>query len=198
VSLLGSTLSLLINQAQNALVTGRSPARRGNTHPNIVPYQAFDTADGAVVVAVGSERQWPRFCDAIGLAELAVEPRFATNADRVTNRAELQAILADRLGSRSTNDWVAALEAADVPCGPVLSVREALESPAAEALSAHRTVDHPVLGLVDQVTPPFEIDGVALPIALAPPLLGEHADEILAELGYDAGSIAELRASGVI
>jgi crotonobetainyl-CoA:carnitine CoA-transferase CaiB-like acyl-CoA transferase len=198
VSLLGSTLSLLVNQAQNAFVTGRAPARRGNSHPNIVPYEAFETADGSIVVAVGSERQWPRFCEAIGSPELAGDPRFAANAERVTNRSELQAILRERLATRTTSEWIAALEAADVPCGPVLTVTDALASPAAGALGAHRTVEHPVLGRIDQVAPPFEIDGAALPVQFPPPILGEHADGILAELGYDAATIEALRRHGVV
>ncbi len=95
VSLLGSTLAILVNQAQNAFVTGRSPGRRGNAHPNIVPYETFATADGEIAVAVGSERQWPRFCAVLGRDDLAADPRFATNGDRVDHRTELRAILAD-------------------------------------------------------------------------------------------------------
>ena len=97
VSLLGSTLAVLVNQAQNAFVTGRSPARRGNAHPNIVPYETFSTADGVLAVAVGSERQWPRFCEALGLPDLAEDPRFATNGDRVEHRDELRPLIAERL-----------------------------------------------------------------------------------------------------
>ena len=101
---------MLVNQAQNAFVTGRAPARRGNAHPNIVPYETFATADGEIAVAVGSERQWPRFCAAIGLAELARDPRFATNGDRVEHRAALRPILAERLRERPAAGWLTLCE----------------------------------------------------------------------------------------
>ena len=198
VSLLGSTLSLLINQAQNAFATGRAPARRGNSHPNIVPYEAFPTADGALVVAVGSERQWPRFCEAIGAPGLARDARFARNEDRVTNRVELAALIRASLATATTAEWIARLEAADVPCGPIANVIEALASPEAEALGAHRVLDHPALGPIDQVGPPFEIDGGRLPAGLPPPLLGEHTDAILAEVGYSAEEIDALQRAGVV
>ena len=100
-------------------MTGVAPVRRGNAHPNIVPYETFATADGEVAVAVGSERQWPRFCAAIGLRHLATDPRFITNGDRVERRAELRPIIAARFRERDTATWLAMLEAADVPCGPI-------------------------------------------------------------------------------
>jgi crotonobetainyl-CoA:carnitine CoA-transferase CaiB-like acyl-CoA transferase len=196
VSLLASTLSVLVNQAQNAFVGGEAPGRLGNAHPNIVPYQTFETADGTIAIAVGSERQWPRFCRALGLPALADEPRFASNGDRVANRDELIATLAERFAERSSADWLAALAAADIPSGPINDVLEAFASPWA----AGRTVEfeHQRLGAIRQVAPPFELAATPATVRLPPPLLGEQTDEILGELGLDAATIEGLRADGVI
>jgi crotonobetainyl-CoA:carnitine CoA-transferase CaiB-like acyl-CoA transferase len=198
VSLLASTLAVLVNQAQNAFVTGRAPARHGNAHPNIVPYEAFETADGRLVIAVGSERQWQRLCEALDLPELARDPRFATNGDRVVNRNELRPLLTGRLAARTSADWQRRLEDAGVPCGPILDVVEAFESDEARALGMTATVEHPVLGTLRQAGIPFSLERTPGSIQRAPPLLGEHTDEILAELGYDAAAIDVLRASGVV
>jgi crotonobetainyl-CoA:carnitine CoA-transferase CaiB-like acyl-CoA transferase len=196
VSLLASTLSVLVNQAQNAFVGGEAPRRLGNAHPNIVPYQTFETADGAIAVAVGSERQWPRFCRALGLPALADEPRFASNGDRVANRVELIATLAERFAERSSDDWLAALAAADVPSGPINDVLGAFASPWA----AGRTIElaHPRLGTIRQVAPPFELAATPATVRLPPPLLGEQTDAILGELGMDGVTIERLRADGVL
>ncbi|HEX5589926.1 MAG TPA: CoA transferase, partial [Candidatus Limnocylindrales bacterium] len=184
VSLLQSTLAVLVNQAQNAFVSGSSPGRLGNAHPNIVPYRTFATADGEIAVAVGSERQWPRFCAALGLAHLGADPRFATNGDRVERRDELEPLLAARFGTATSADWLARLDAADVPAGPVLGILEAFATPQAEAVRAREAVPHPVLGAVDQVRSPFDFTATPATIRTPPPLLGEHASEILTELGY--------------
>ncbi len=185
VSLLESTLALLINQAQNAFVTGRQPVRRGNAHPNIVPYELFDTADRPIAIAVGSERQWPRFCDALEVGDLANDARFATNADRVANRDALRPLLAGRLLERTADEWLIALDAADVPCGPVNDVLAAIESPQARARGMDQRVVHPVLGELRQVGSPIKFGGAAAPPNRPPPLTGEHSAEILRELGLD-------------
>ena len=198
VSLLGSTLATLVNQAQNAFVTGDSPARLGNAHPNIVPYETFATADGDLAVAVGSERQWRRFCDALGLPDLAADPRFATNGDRVERRAELRAILAARLAERTTHTWGAALVAADVPWGAIADVTEAFASPESAGLDMVVDLEHPVLGALRQVGIPIRFAATPGSIRTAPPLLGEHTDEILAEAGYTTADIANLRERGVV
>ena len=198
VSILQSTLAVLANQAQNAFVTGEAPGRRGNAHPNIVPYEIFATADGAIAVGVGSERQWPRFCAAIGLPALAEDPRFGANGDRVERRDELVPIIAARIATATSGTWLERFEAAEVPAGPVLDVLEAFSTPQAVAIRARVPMTHAALGAVDQVRSPFDFAATPTSIRTPPPLLGEHSMEILRELGYDTTAIDDLRSSGVI
>ena len=198
VSILESTLSVLVNQAQNAFATGVAPIRRGNAHPNIVPYETFSTTDGQIAVAAGSERQWSRLCSALGLAGLAADARFATNASRVANRATLRPIIGERIGADSTAVWLDRLEVAEVPCGPINDVLEAFGTDQARAREMVVDIDHPRLGPVRQVGLPFKLSATPGSIRSAPPLLGEHTDEILAELGFDPAAIADLRAAGAI
>ena len=198
VSLLASTLAVLVNQAQNAFATGQAPGRRGNAHPNIVPYESFATSDGEIVVAVGSERQWPRFCAAIGVAALADDPRFATNGDRVASRAELRPLIAERLARRTTADWLQALAEADVPSGPITDVLTAFESPEARARSMLVEVEHPALGVLRQAGIPIEFEHTPGSVRSAPPLLGEHTADVLSELGLTDDDIERLRAAGIV
>jgi crotonobetainyl-CoA:carnitine CoA-transferase CaiB-like acyl-CoA transferase len=198
ISLLGSTLASLVNQAQNAFVTGVAPGRLGNAHPNIVPYESFDTADGAIAVAVGSERQWSRLCDALGLGGLAADPRFDSNGARVERRSELRPLLAARFRERPTADWLAALDAAEVPCGPINDVLAAFASPEAVALGMTVEQEHPAWGVIHQVGIPFVLSATPASIRTSPPALGESTDEILAELGYNGAEVGELRARGIV
>jgi crotonobetainyl-CoA:carnitine CoA-transferase CaiB-like acyl-CoA transferase len=198
VSILESTLAVLVNQAQNAFATGRAPTRRGNAHPNIVPYETFATADGEIAVAVGSERQWVRFCGALGLPSLASDPRFATNGDRVALRETLRPILAERLAADTTAAWLGRLETAEVPCGPINDIVAALATEQARAREMIVDIEHPRLGPVRQLGIPFKLSATPATIRTAPPLLGEDTDDILDQLGYDPEAVARLRAGGVV
>jgi crotonobetainyl-CoA:carnitine CoA-transferase CaiB-like acyl-CoA transferase len=198
LSLLESTLAVLVNQAQSSFVTGEAPPRLGNAHPSIVPYETFETADGGIAVAVGSERQWLRLGAALGLPDLATDARFATNGDRVVHRDALLPMLEARFATKPTAEWLAILDAAGVPAGPILDVREAFESPQAVALGSRVSVNHPVLGLVDQVGIPFHLSATPATIRDAPPLLGEHSREILAEAGYELTAIDRFAEIGII
>jgi crotonobetainyl-CoA:carnitine CoA-transferase CaiB-like acyl-CoA transferase len=196
VSLLESTLAVLVNQAQNVFVTGSSPGRLGNAHPTIVPYQAFATADGELALAVGSERQWPRLCEALELPDVLADARFATNGDRVVNREILVPILAARFRERPTADWLELLDAAEVPCGPINDIAAAFASPQAVDRAMTVDVEHPSLGLVRQVGVPFHLSATPATIRTAPPRAGEHTIEVLGELGYRGDEVARLLAEG--
>ena len=198
VSLLGATLASLVNQAQNAFVTGAAPGRRGNAHPNIVPYETFETADGEIAVAVGSERQWPRFCKALGLASLGTDARFATNEDRVERRAELWPLLAARFRDRPSAEWAVALETAEIPYGPINDIVTAFASPEAQALGMSVEMTHPAWGVIRQAGIPFDLAATPATMRTPPPLLGQDTDAILEELGFDPAERAALHAGGAV
>ena len=198
ISLFESTLAWLANQAGNYLVGGVVPGRLGNRHPNITPYETFATSDGVLAVAVGSERQWPRFCEALGDPDLARDGRFATNADRVRHRDALRSILEARFATLPTSDWFARLSDAGIPCGPINDLAAAFADPQVEARQMVVSTDHPTIGAVRLPGIPFKLAATPAVARSAPPLLGQHTDEILTWLGYEDAAIAGLHDEGAV
>jgi len=199
VCLYDSGIAMLINVASNYLVTGRDARRFGNGHPSIVPYTTYPTAEGLIAVAVGNDGQFARFAESAGHAEWARDPRFAKNPDRVTNRETLDGLIAQALKGGRSAAWIEKLRAAGVPCGPINSVAEALTDPHTLARDMVRTVKHTTVGDLKMVGIPFRFGGTPGAIRRAPPLLGQHTEEVLgAELGLSAERIAQLRAEKVV
>jgi crotonobetainyl-CoA:carnitine CoA-transferase CaiB-like acyl-CoA transferase len=199
LSLLDSQVAVLANQASNYLVGGKVPGRLGNAHPNIVPYQTFETADGHMIIAVGTDRQFKEYCAIIGVAELANDERFNSNRKRVENRNELAPLLVGPMKSRTTSAWVAALEAAAVPCGPINTIAQMFADPQVLARGLQ-------IGLTREDG--VQVPGVANPILFsetpveyekAPPKLGDGTNSVLGQvLGLTEAEIANLKDSGVI
>lgn len=199
MALLDVQVAVMANQALNFLVSGRDPRRLGNAHPNIVPYQAFATADGSLTVAVGNDAQYARFCGVIGAPELATDARFATNESRVANRAELIPLLQARLATQPTAHWLARLEAVGVPAGPINRLSEVFADPQVVHRGLRIERPHPTVGTVPGVRCPIRMSDSEVGAALAPPPLGWHTREVLAErLGLDAAALDALAARGVI
>jgi len=199
LALFDSLVAVLANQGANYLATGTSPKRLGNAHPNIVPYQTFATADGAVILACGNDNLFRKFCEVAGAASLADDPRYATNGKRVENRAELTTTLDGIFARRTTREWVDALEAAGVPNGPINTIEQVFAEPQAIARGLRLELAHPLAGKVSLTRSPMRFSATALEHERPPPLLGEHTDEVLRTvLGFSAGEVEKLRADGVV
>jgi len=211
MALLDVGMAVLANQAAGFLNTGKVPQRQGNTHPSLAPYQTFDTLDGSMLLAIGNDGQFARFCEAAGQPEWAQDERFRSNTLRVKNREALIQLMLPVTRSRSTADWIRLLEDKAVPCGPINNIEQAFADP---QVLARGLVIKQDLALVDKgqlatenVTNHTTVNTVASPLRLlatppvlhrAPPQLGQHTDEVLAELGLDVTQITALRARGVV
>lgn len=199
LSLLDVQVATLANQATNYLVSGRSPERLGNAHPNIVPYQALATSDGHIILAVGNDGQFAKFCAVAGCPELAGDERYSSNADRVRNRDTLIPIIIDLFRQRTSSVWLAALEHAGVPCGPINTIAEVFANPQVQSRGMQIDVSHNGSGKIPLVGSPMKFTRTPLNDRRPPPQLGEHNDEILSGmLGLDDEEQAWLRVAKVI
>ena len=198
IPLFDTQVAWLANQGMNYLVSGQAPGRLGTAHPNIAPYQVFETADGHLMLAVGNDAQFRRFCNEAGCAALADDARYASNAARVAHRDELVAALAPRLRERSTQEWQAWLVLAGVPCGPVNDLDAVFAHTQTRAHELAFSMPHPALGPLPQIANPVRRNGEGQRAALPPPRLGEHTEAVLHELGLDGAAIAALRRGGAI
>ncbi len=199
LALLDVQVASLANQTMNYLASGEAPARMGNAHPNIVPYQDFPTADGDMIVAVGNDAQFARLCATSDHAEWAADPRFADNAARVANRDAFVALFSAVSRTRTTADWVARLEAAGVPCGPINTLADVFADPQVQARGLRHAMPHGAGGTVDLVANPVRLSATPPNYRLPPPLLGADTRAVLSErLGLAEAEIDALAASGVV
>jgi crotonobetainyl-CoA:carnitine CoA-transferase CaiB-like acyl-CoA transferase len=198
LALLDVQVACLANQAMNYLVSGRAPRRMGNGHPNIVPYQDFPTADGDMILAIGNDGQFARFCDIAGHAEWSRDARFASNAARVGHRADLIPLLRQATVMKTTAEWIVLLESAAVPCGPINDLAAVFADPQVMHRGLHVEMPHAAGGSAPQVGNPICFSVTPVDYRLAPPLLGQDTEAVLRELGRSEHEIAELRAAGVV
>ncbi|UVM22090.1 CaiB/BaiF CoA transferase family protein [Pseudomonas wadenswilerensis] len=199
MALLDVQVACLANQAMNYLTTGTPPRRLGNAHPNIVPYQDFPTADGDFILTVGNDGQFRKFAEVAGQPQWADDPRFTTNKQRVANRAELIPLIRQATVFKTTAEWVAQLEQAGVPCGPINDLAQMFADPQVKARGLAIEMPHPLAGQVPQVASPIRLSETPVEYRHAPPLLGEHTEQILGEvLGLAASEIERLRVAKVV
>ena len=198
MALLDTQVAMLANLGANYLTTGTPPRRAGNAHQNVVPYQVFEVADGHLILAVGNDGQFARFCAVAGCPETALDERFVRNAGRVRHRDALIPQLAERMRARTRADWLAALEAAKVPCGPINDMADVFADPQVLQRGMVLDVPHPLNDALRLVASPMKLSATPVRLRRPPPLLGQHTDEVLAEFGVDEGACRLLRQQGVI
>jgi len=198
MALLDAQVAWLMNHNLNYLVSGKVPVRWGNAHPNLTPYQSFPTKDGNLILAIGNDGQFRKFCAVAGLA-IAVEPRFVDNRSRLANRAALVAIIAEAMRTRTTQEWLAVLEAEGVPCGPINTIDQVFADPQVVERGLRFDLPHPAAGSVPQVANPIRFSRSPIEYRAAPPVLGQHTQEVLGGvLGMAPEVVASLKDRGVV
>ncbi|MDP9881770.1 formyl-CoA transferase [Variovorax boronicumulans] len=201
MALLDVGMAILANQASAFLNTGKAPGRQGNTHPSLAPYQDFPTQDGSMLLAIGNNGQFARFCEAAGHAEWAADERFATNTLRVKHRGVLIPMMEELTRTRTTADWVALLEDKAVPCGPINDIAQAFDDAQVQARGLAVTLPRDAgdgIASITGVASPLRLTATPPVLRRAPPALGQHTQEVLAEMGVDASRFEALRAAGVV
>ena len=199
MALLDTTVAWLANQNANYLIGGQVPQCIGNEHPNVMPYQTFRTKDGNMIIATGNDGQYQRLCVAAGVPDAAHDPRFTTNALRIANRAACTALLAAAFIHKTTREWIETLEKVNVPCGPINRLNEVYADPQIQHRGLRIEVPHPRAGKVPLTANPIKFSRTPITYDRAPPLVGEHVDEVLSDiLGKSAAEVATLREKKIV
>jgi len=199
LALLDTQVSGLVNQGYNHLMTGKVPGRTGDWHPNLAPYQPFNTADDPIIIAVGNDSQFANLCRVLGIADVAQDERFATNPGRVVNRLDMVPLLAAELVKKPAADWLSELPSNNVPACPVSNIGQVFEDPQVLARGMKLELDHPLAGKVPGIANPLKFSKTEIEYGKAPPTLGEDSDHVLGEvLGKPADEIAKLRDDGIV
>ena len=198
IGMLDTTAALLTYQAANWFTTGETPKRQGNRHATIAPYETFTTKDGEIVIAVGNDEIWKRFCAAVGLPALANDARFTSNKDRMANYAEMRPPIDRVFRTATCAEWIERLNAAGVANGEVRDIGQMLNDPQLAARNMIETLMHPTIGATRVIGAPIKLSKDPASVRTPPPVLGQHTDAVLKEIGYDAATIAALRTKRVI